>query len=216
MLKDNPETSLNKKGVFDKAYEGPLSSGLNRRDFLKTSIAITLLSGFIGCKPKPSETTTATAISNSKTFKFSKEQRQILDRVQIHLFPEDGDGPNAQDLNALSYLEWALTDEKNISDGDADYITKGIVRLNELSTQIYSKQFVTLRFTEQDKILQQTAKNRAGESWMSLLMYYLTEALLLDPIYGGNPNGIGWKWLEHQAGFPQPVVGKTYRDFKNI
>ena len=46
------------------------------------------------------------------------------------------------------------------------------------------------------------------------VMYYLAEALMLDPVYGGNPDMIGWKWLEHQAGFPRPVAGKTYRDFE--
>ena len=36
---------------------------------------------------------------------------------------------------------------------------------------------------------------------------------MLDPVYGGNPEMIGWKWLEHQPGFPAPIEGKTYRDF---
>ena len=39
---------------------------------------------------------------------------------------------------------------------------------------------------------------------------YLFEAMLSPPSYGGNPNGIGWHWLEHQAGFPLPQAGKRY------
>ena len=34
--------------------------------------------------------------------------------------------------------------------------------------------------------------------------------MLTPPSYGGNPNGIGWQWLEHQAGFPLPPAGKRY------
>ena len=35
----------------------------------------------------------------------------------------------------------------------------------------------------------------------------------LDPVYGGNPDGIGWKWLMHPPGFPRPPKGKTYHAF---
>jgi gluconate 2-dehydrogenase gamma chain len=34
---------------------------------------------------------------------------------------------------------------------------------------------------------------------------------MLSPAsYGGNPDGIGWQWLEHQAGFPLPEKGQRY------
>jgi len=42
------------------------------------------------------------------------------------------------------------------------------------------------------------------------LLTYLLEALLADPVYAGNPNGIGWKWLQHQPGFPRPTKNKKY------
>jgi gluconate 2-dehydrogenase gamma chain len=45
---------------------------------------------------------------------------------------------------------------------------------------------------------------------LSLLLYYIFEALLSDPVYGGNPGGIGWQWLEHQPGFPRPPADKIY------
>jgi gluconate 2-dehydrogenase gamma chain len=34
--------------------------------------------------------------------------------------------------------------------------------------------------------------------------------MLAPPAYGGNPDGIGWQWLEHQGGFPLPKVGQRY------
>ena len=43
-------------------------------------------------------------------------------------------------------------------------------------------------------------ETRWGRAWLSLLLYYIFEALLSDPVYGGNPDGIGWQWLEHQPG----------------
>jgi gluconate 2-dehydrogenase gamma chain len=61
--------------------------------------------------------------------------------------------------------------------------------------------------------LHQIVDSSAGENWLSLLLYYLFESLTLDPVYGGNPDGIGWHWLEHQPGFPRPTKETSYRHF---
>ena len=36
------------------------------------------------------------------------------------------------------------------------------------------------------------------------------EALLADPVYGGNFDQTGWRWLSHQPGFPRPSADKTW------
>jgi gluconate 2-dehydrogenase gamma chain len=208
-----------KKGAELKDYNGPLASGLNRRAFLRTSAAISLLAGFTLTKPSFAiqQTDLSSSVSENKlatgSSVFTQQQQQVLDAVQMQLFPDDSDGPSAQDLNALAYLEWAMTDQQNLNDGDVSFITKGIGWLNDLAKQTHGSPFVKLTATQQDKVLKQVAKSQAGENWISLLLYYLSEALMLDPVYGGNPNMIGWQWLEHQPGFPAPITGKTYRDF---
>jgi gluconate 2-dehydrogenase gamma chain len=222
LLKPDPHNTARnhpaKQGSVKSDYQGPLSSGLNRRAFLKTSTAIALLGGLTACKPDvpASDELKATVASNPVNTNpvFNSAQRTTLAAVQMQLFPADGNGPSAQDINALDYLEWAMTDAKNIDDGDPEFIIKGIGWLDDLAAQTKGDNFAALTKTNQAAVLQQIAQSNAGENWLSLLMYYLTEALLLDPIYGGNPDGIGWQWLEHQAGFPQPVAGKTYRDFE--
>ncbi len=144
---------------------------------------------------------------------FTDEQRRILDAVQMQLFPEDGNGPGARDLNALAYLEWAITDPVNVDDGDPEFIGKGIGRLAELSRSAHGVGFVELTDALQAHALDEMTQSKFGKNWLSLLMFYLTEALMLDPYYGGNPDMIGWMWLEHRPGFPRPVKGRTYRDF---
>jgi gluconate 2-dehydrogenase gamma chain len=208
-----------KKGALIKDYQGPLASGLNRRAFLRTSTAISLLAGITLTKPtfaiQQTALNSAVSLSELATDSdiFTPQQQQVIDAVQMQLFPDDGDGPSAQALNALAYLEWAMTDQQNIDDGDADFITKGIGWLNDLAKQTHGDLFNKLTYEQQDKVLKQVAKSQVGENWISLLLYYLTEALMLDPVYGGNPNMISWQWLEHQPGFPAPIIGKTYRDF---
>ena len=67
-----------------------------------------------------------------------------------------------------------------------------------------------LTLQEKETILRAISKSRAGENWLSNLVGYIFEAMLSPPSYGGNPDGIGWQWLEHQAGFPLPPMGKRY------
>lgn len=144
---------------------------------------------------------------------FSDAQRNVLDAVLMQLFPADGNGPSASDLNARPYLEWAITDPVNANDGDPKFIGKGIERLTDMSQQAYGAGFVELTHELQNEVLERIAQSKFGKNWLSLLLFYLTEALMLDPYYGGNPDMIGWLWLDHRPGFPRPVAGKTYRDF---
>lgn len=145
---------------------------------------------------------------------FTTAQRATLDSILMQLFPADGDGPSARDLNALPYLEWAITDRVNLNDGDPGFIARHVGRLDELSITAYGARFVELADEFKEEVLQRIAGSESGEKLLSLLLFYLTEALMLDPYYGANPDMIGWLWLEHRPGFPRPVEGKSYLDFE--
>ncbi len=197
------------------------TDGIDRRDFIKSSLAVSLLASLIGCKPSSDEKQFSGEPLINKSpdivqlgdYVFTKKQHIDLQAIYMRLFPDDGDGPSANDLNVLTYLEWAMTDQKNIDDGDPAFIVKGIGWLNQYANDEYDDDFVNLSNTQQDDLINKTSKSDAGRNWLSLLTYYLVEALTLDPYYGGNTNQIGWQWLEYKGGFPNPVAGKTYRDF---
>lgn len=191
-------------------------SGLNRREFLRQTGAATLFAGLLIYKPCIAKSLVEGDRNEILAGDiFTDYQKKILEAVQIQLFPADGDGPSAADINALPYLEWALTDPENIEDGDREFIIKGIGWLEDLSRETEANNFTSLSEQQQHRIIGKISKSEAGENWMSLLIYYLLEALLLDPVYGGNPDGIGWKWLAHQPGFPRPPKDKTYRYYQN-
>jgi gluconate 2-dehydrogenase gamma chain len=214
---------LNKKVTTKDSYLELFASAINRRAFLKTSSAMSLIATLAASRFSladsqyiseiPTMESSLGDLSARKNY-FTEAQHKVLDAVQMQLFPDDGNGPGARDLNAIAYLEWALTDPHNIEEGDPEFIAKGIVWLNDLSEQTQADSFIKLSDKQQDTLLKQIARSRAGRNWLSVLMYYLAEALMTDPVYGGNPEMIGWRWLEHQAGFPRPVAGKTYRDFE--
>lgn len=190
------------------------ASGLSRRDFIKRTGTAALLFSVLGAKPNLLAAKENEPFSiHSKASNFDVITRAIVETVQMHLFPDDGDGPSAKDLNGYPYLLWALDDPDNIEDGDREFIIQGAAWLEDLADTELKQSFLVLSWSEQEELLKRIASSRAGENWLSLLLYYLLEALTLDPIYGGNPEGTGWQWLEHQAGFPRPDLDKTYLDF---
>lgn len=135
---------------------------------------------------------------------------QTFAAVQQQLFPADGDGPSARDINATLYLKSVL-EATDTEAGDRAFLLDGIKWLNALTDKQFHKAFVALDVYEQDKALQTIATSSAGERWLSQLILYIMEALLTDPVYGGNPDTIGWRWLQHQAGFPRPPRNKRYQ-----
>lgn len=141
---------------------------------------------------------------------FSQAQHQVVRAVQIHLFPRGPDSPGAAEINATAYLETAIT-APGIDPDTRNTIVNGIGRLQDASRERYDALFDDLEFGQREPLLRYLAdETRWGRAWLSLLLYYIFEALLSDPVYGGNPDGIGWQWLEHQPGFPRPPADKIY------
>ncbi len=217
------EMSLEKKGSSKPNFVGALQSGLNRRAFLRQSSVAVLFASIAACKPNVANTASTDSntpkskknktINLTDTYNFDGHQKESIAMVQQIIFPDDGDGPSAKDINALAYLEWTLTDPDNDADGDGEFIAKGVGWLDSLSEQTQGDQFIKLKPEQQNKVLTQISQSSAGENWMSILIYYLMEALLFDPLYGGNPKGVGWTWLNHQPGFPAPDEETNYRNF---
>jgi gluconate 2-dehydrogenase gamma chain len=134
---------------------------------------------------------------------------KTLKAVQQHLFPATDDAPGASDIGALRYLHNAM--ENPDADGeDRTFIFDGVGWLNELTKAKYQRSFVALDEQQRETVLREIEESRAGRNWLSLLLTYVLEALLADPVYGGNPQGIGWRWLEHQPGFPRPPEDKLW------
>jgi len=132
-----------------------------------------------------------------------------IDAVQQHLFPKEDETPGAREINALGYLQFVVTDT-TIDTDDREFITKGAAWLESMAHEMYKKSFIKLDEKQREKVLQRIAGSEAGENWLSTLLLYIAEALLTDPVYGGNTDQRGWKWLQHVPGFPRPPVDKTF------
>ncbi len=182
-------------------------SGLDRRTFLLRGGAALATVSALAALPYAlrKELTRETSFAL-----FSHLQQQTVSTVQEHLFPKGPDSPGAADINAAAYLEWAITTPGTDPD-TRNTIVNGVGRLQDASRERFDVLFVDLDDEQSEQLLRYLAdKTRWGRAWLSLMLYYLFEALLSDPVYGGNPNEIGWRWLQHQPGFPRPPADKIY------
>jgi len=197
----------NSAGTQATAPGAKLAEFLSRRAFvLRGSAAVALGTAFSGLPLVLGDELS----HKSGITAFSEKQKQMLSAVQDHLFPKGADSPGAKDINALPFLQFVIAQ----ADFDADsrnFIVNGTQSLEEASMERFDLSFTELDFTRKERLLRYLADHtRWGKNWLSLLLYYIFEALLSDPVYGGNPNEVGWQWLEHQAGFPRPPSDKTY------
>jgi len=180
---------------------------ISRRDFLAR---LSLLGSLAMAFP-------ATLLAELRTSKQAEKQPDwaakhpwnTIAAVQEVLFPPGDDIPGASDIGALAYLYRAIEDPGSYRE-DRDFIFKGVGWLNDLTQERHKKNYLQLSGAEREKTIDTIVQSRAGRNWVSLLLTYILEALTADPIYGGNTYGIGWKWLEHQPGYPRPSADKTW------
>jgi len=149
------------------------------------------------------------------THPLSKEQFHLLQAVQNTLFPSDGNGPGATEINAGTYLLWVLNDT-NIDPEENTYIIDKLDKFNLRCEEMMKSNFLDLSAQKQNEFVAEMSEYIWGRRWLSRLTTLIFEALLLDPQYGGNPNNIGWEWLNHDPGEPRPSKRILYPTIKDI
>jgi gluconate 2-dehydrogenase gamma chain len=143
---------------------------------------------------------------------FSAGQWLILAAVQDHLLPTEPanpKAPGAREVNATAYLDRALAVQGFDADSRA-LILQGIGWLDDLAREEHQAAFHELGPGVREDLLHRIADTSAGERWLSSLIGYTLEGLLADPLYGGNPGGIGWAWLDHDPGRPRPTPANIF------
>ncbi len=200
---------------WDKALQREIDANPNfavsRRQFL---LGTTGLAGAAFLLPSWLEAAQKSTLNSKKSDKIlTSEPWLTIEVVYNHLFPpptdSKDDSPGAKQIKATEYLFLALQ-APDIEKSQRQFVEKGVKWLNQFSVTEYKKPFSGLSNSDREKALRKIEKSKAGRRWIATLMDFLFEALLADPVYGGNPDGIGWKWLDHSPGFPRPPKNKRY------
>lgn len=176
---------------------------VNRRKFLRGALlagAMTQISFFTSC---------STQLEKGNDL-LSPEQATILTDVLNIFFPDDGNGPSARDINTFGYIMWVLHDSLNRKSEENQYIIDGLGWTNETAQEVYVTKFIDLDQKQKEEVIAKVTQLKWGRSWSSMLVTLIMEALLLDPLYGGNTDEKGWKWLNHTPGYPRPTEELRY------
>jgi len=127
---------------------------------------------------------------------------QTFEAVINHMF-KDSDGYVTSKLNVIGYFKGVLNDQR-IDIESRHYLINGTRWLDESADEDYDKPFVQLSEDEKEALLKKISMLRWGDNWLYKVMSYYFETVFSDPVYGGNVNGAGWKWLAYEPGFPRP------------
>lgn len=190
---------------FDKAYRTPdfvTHKQMKRRAFLKSAAGASAIAAM-----------PVISLSAKQQVQFGEliktDPWLTLDATLNHLLPSSPTGPSAQEIQATTYLFQVMTVQPTEQE-EKDFILKGVGWLNDYAKSQKSQNFATLPFEDKEQLLSGISKSTAGQNWLNTLLGYIFQAMLAPPSYGGNPNGTGYQWLEHQAGFPLPEKGQRF------
>ncbi|PLY09330.1 MAG: hypothetical protein C0626_10075 [Arcobacter sp.] len=118
--------------------------------------------------------------------------------VQNILMPKTGKMPSAKEFGSVAYLKQNI-DHKTFDKDDLELILNGA----KVFKESFPEFFKALK-KEKLQIIKQANESEYGNTWLNILVYYAIEAMLSDPIYGGNKFQSGWMALKHKAGIPRP------------
>lgn len=190
---------------------------MNENDWLvsrKTFVKTLLLSGVAMQLPWLTSCSSEDTIGSTEPLTIV--QFKALRAVQDVLFPEDGNGPSARDINATPYLVWVLNDSL-LDPDENNYLIEKLDQFISDCEVKYGEPFDALSQNNQEAFVVTIANESWGKRWLSRLITFIFEALLLDPVYGGNTNQSGWDWLQHDPGLPRPSKDIIYPEiFKKL
>ena len=140
---------------------------------------------------------------------FTEERWRTVAAVQAHLLPSEPNAPGAREIRAESFLRGVLGDPR-FAPAERAFLIGGVETVNKLAHEAAGRPFVALSPAQRESVLRAFEATPEGGRWLAEMLGYLLEAALGDPVYSGNPGGIGWNWLAHNPGFPRPPVNKRY------
>jgi hypothetical protein len=134
----------------------------------------------------------------------SGAEHTTLEAALDVMLPSGPGSPGARDVRAADYLDAALTDP----DTDPSVVARvrdGARRLDEAARRDGARDFADAPADARERAMRAVAATDDGPAFVLAALMFGLEALLGDPVHGGNPGEIGWTWLGHAPGDPRPT-----------
>jgi gluconate 2-dehydrogenase alpha chain len=124
-----------------------------------------------------------------------------LDAFFEQLFPADENGPGASSIGVLSYLDRALSGPYA---RHLETYRLGAYALDAESQSRFGKPFASAEPARQQELIAALERGAAPnfravdpKAFFELARTHLQEGLFADPVYGGNRDKAGWRFLGH-------------------
>ncbi len=131
------------------------------------------------------------------------------------LLPTTEEGPGALDLKADIYFMW-ITADSRVDNNRRVTLLSSISKINDYAIRELKKPLQKLSKIELQDFIKIVSITHWGEKALSLTLTVCFEAMFANPVYGSNPDYIGWKWLNYQGGIPQPNKENKYPEILSI
>lgn len=128
-----------------------------------------------------------------------KEVVSTLKVVQGHMFPPNNTIPSADTFRATDFLLETVVHPSY----DRDFRELIITGAKKLQQREKGK-LLDYDSDALEKALRSYEESSLGGRWLDRVMIVSLEALLSDPIYGGNHLESGWNALKTKGGDPRP------------
>jgi gluconate 2-dehydrogenase alpha chain len=132
---------------------------------------------------------------------FNPQQARTASAIFDCLFPADDYSLSASDIGVAEYVDRALA---GACSGDVETYRLGLAALNQASVRICGQPFADARLSIQHDLIAALEQDNLPEMrspaprvFFDLLRAHLQEGLFADPMYGGNRDKQGWKFLGH-------------------
>jgi hypothetical protein len=184
----------------------PLDAGIDRRALLARAAAVAVAIGWgpaaLARAGERARARGAVPVGPGRVL--TAGEWTTLAAVQETLWPA-GDGcPGARDLNATAVLDAALADP-DTPPIQLTWVRGGLPTLRDLAAARGAASFEALDAAGREAVLGAFRDRPEGSGWIRLVLGYTLEAVLGDPVHGGNVAEAGWTWAGYEPGDPRPA-----------
>jgi gluconate 2-dehydrogenase gamma chain len=83
-------------------------------------------------------------------------------------------------------------------------VLAGLARLDAIARARHGRAFADLGAGARAAVVATLAAEPEGPRTIEVALGLVLEAAFGDPVYGVNPDGIGWAWIGHEPALPRP------------
>jgi gluconate 2-dehydrogenase alpha chain len=138
---------------------------------------------------------------SSRYLTFDQREAEIALTVFDRLFPADQRDPGASEIGVVDYVDRALAGHEHAY---ADWYRLGFQALDACAQIAFKAPFSSCDEEQQNALLRELEQGELAEFhtppqilFFELLCRHLREGLFADPLYGGNRDKAGWRFLGH-------------------